>query len=465
MTLATGGTKLRASVLYGGLVAAFLVVAIDPARADSTERIDLETNGGQLATLHGFVLSRDGHFAFVAGQTKDPRATCDTFFVRDLTTGHTSCARLNLPARFGVAVRLAGASFSGRFVLLQVQPERNTGALLIWDRDTGETDQIDIHPDGLPSDEPGPAAVSADGRFVAFTAARRRPDETEPRCVEGVSRCNDVYLRDRARQTTERVSVAWRGGDPDGSSGDPSVSDDGRFVAFGSTAGDIVPGNAKACDSEPIAVRCTPDVSLWDRHRGASIKVIKPSGFRRRNTGARGVLDPSGRFVDYVVALPTTVSESAGGQRLYRYDVARRTTRFLFRAPDEGIVDLPVSADARFVAFAAPYLGPPYMFLGLEVRNRVQGLFLRDRFAGSVRQIDVAPDGSPPMSSRLTAVGTPARPTVDFAGISASGGVVAFTSDAANLVMDDTNGTTDAFVRYIDGAMPRSGTQPESAGW
>jgi Tol biopolymer transport system component len=72
-------------------------------------------------------------------------------------------------------------------------------------------------------------SVSADGRFVAFAseATELVPGDT--------NNTGDVFVRDRQSGTTERVSVATSGVQGSSNSGDPSISADGRFVAFGAS--------------------------------------------------------------------------------------------------------------------------------------------------------------------------------------------------------------------------------------
>ena len=100
---------------------------------------------------------------------------------------------------------------------------------------------------GVPGDDASTAAaVSGDGRFVAFWSSAST-------LVAGdTNGTTDVFVRDRQTQTTERVSVdslerQSAGGDafgsPDTSFGRPAISGDGRFVAFASTAINLVKGD------------------------------------------------------------------------------------------------------------------------------------------------------------------------------------------------------------------------------
>ncbi|MGH9026336.1 MAG: TolB family protein [Acidimicrobiia bacterium] len=82
----------------------------------------------------------------------------------------------------------------------------------------------------------GPA-LSADGRYAAFTSSM-------PNLVTGDGNgVADVFVRDRQAGTTERISVATGGGEAHGESRTPVISNGGRFVAFVSSATDLVSGD------------------------------------------------------------------------------------------------------------------------------------------------------------------------------------------------------------------------------
>src|SRR5690348_3425787 len=81
------------------------------------------------------------------------------------------------------------------------------------------------------------AAISADGRFVAFQSAA---SNLVPGNTNGVS---DVFVRDLQTGTTERVSVDSTGTPGNGASEAPSLSGDGALVAFQSQATNLVTGD------------------------------------------------------------------------------------------------------------------------------------------------------------------------------------------------------------------------------
>src|SRR5438477_435698 len=83
----------------------------------------------------------------------------------------------------------------------------------------------------------GNASISADGRFVAFMSSASN-------LVAGdTNGSDDIFVRDRQSGTTERMSVATGGAQGNNSSYLPSISADGRFVAFASTAFNLVAGD------------------------------------------------------------------------------------------------------------------------------------------------------------------------------------------------------------------------------
>ena len=86
------------------------------------------------------------------------------------------------------------------------------------------------------SDSNSPS-ISADGRFVAFNsfASNLVPEDTNGK--------TDIFVRDLSTNTTTLVSLDSAGNQGNGFSNSPSISADGRFVAFESTASNLVPGD------------------------------------------------------------------------------------------------------------------------------------------------------------------------------------------------------------------------------
>src|SRR5438034_10197039 len=94
-------------------------------------------------------------------------------------------------------------------------------------------------------------AISADGRFVAFSShASNLVSGDTNTCVGSTTipgSCEDVFVHDLATSTTTRVSVDSAGQQADGLSESRSLSANGRYVAFDSVATNLVPGDNNTC--------------------------------------------------------------------------------------------------------------------------------------------------------------------------------------------------------------------------
>jgi len=121
---------------------------------------------------------------------------------------------------------------------------------------TGRVSVSDVQGNGASSNP----SISADGRFVAFqsSASNLAPGDTNSDI--------DVFVHDRSTVTTERVSLASSGTQGNASSYDPSISSDGRFVAFYSFATNLV-----ASDTNGFR-----DVFLRDRNASGFTSVCHP---------------------------------------------------------------------------------------------------------------------------------------------------------------------------------------------
>ena len=115
----------------------------------------------------------------------------------------------------------------------------------------------------------GDPSISTDGRYVAF-------DSLASNLVLGdTNGLEDVFVRDRLTGTTERVSISTGGTEGNGFSAIPSISADGRYVAFESVASNLVPGDTNG----------TRDVFVRDRQTGTTQRVsIDSSGVQMVGT-------------------------------------------------------------------------------------------------------------------------------------------------------------------------------------
>jgi Tol biopolymer transport system component len=122
--------------------------------------------------------------------------------------------------------------------------------IFLHDRLTGETERVSMSMGGGQSDGAGHgASLSADGRYVTFSSSATNLVAAD---ANGVT---NAFVRDRVARTTHLVSVPTRGTPADGDSYDSVLSADGRFVAFDSQAGNLVPGDTGGEDYEDVFIR------------------------------------------------------------------------------------------------------------------------------------------------------------------------------------------------------------------
>jgi Tol biopolymer transport system component len=271
--------------------------------------------------------------------------------------------------------------------------------------------------------------ISDDGRYVAFVS--------DAALVAGDANGeSDVYLRDTFAGTTALVSVADDGSAAGGVSGVPSMSADGRRVAFISAADGVVAGDADG-------VR-----DLFVRDLDGDVTTIASVADDESPTAsaitAAGGISADGEHAVFVSAESTLAAGDSGSFRdVFVRDLTAGTTTLVSLADDESLggahVDLSstsaagskISADGNRVVFYSSATN-----LVADDGNGARDCFVRDVAAATTRRINVSATGSESAEACHT------NPT-----ISADGSTVAFSSAAGDLVAGDANGVLDVFVR------------------
>ena len=264
-------------------------------------------------------------------------------------------------------------------------------------------------------------SISADGRYVAFhsSASNLVGDDTNS--------VYDVFVRDRLAGTTERVSVSSAGGEGNLDSAYLSISADGRYVAFWSAAGNLVENDANGY----------ADIFVHDRDSGSTIRVsISSAGVEANAQSAAPAISADGLYVAFESSATNLVGSDTNGMwDVFVHDRVAGTTERISISSAEiegnyGSGWASVSADGRYVAFwsVASNLVP-------GDTNATSDVFVRDRDAGTVERVSV---------SSAEAQGNAGS---GRSSINADGSYVAFSSDASDLVVGDGNGRSDIFVR------------------
>jgi Tol biopolymer transport system component len=238
-------------------------------------------------------------------------------------------------------------------------------------------------------------AISQDGRFVVF---RSDANDLVAGDTNGVT---DVFVRDRQSGTTECASVDSGGVSANGASSDAAISADGRFVAFTSTATNLVPGTS-------IVAR---RVFLRDLQSGTTELVSVRIGGADADAESYGPsLSADGRFAAFTSWLPDLAAGDTNGRAdVFVRDRQAGTTEIASlgdsgQLGNEDCLLATISPDGNFVAFesAAADLVPA------DTNGFMVDVFLRDRVAATTDLVSVSTSGA---QGRSTPTGRPFRPT------------------------------------------------------
>jgi Tol biopolymer transport system component len=279
----------------------------------------------------------------------------------------------------------------------------------------------------------GPS-ISADGRFVVF-----KSDATNL-VVGSTNGARSIYLKDTQTGETRRVSFSSEGVNGNKDSDNPVISGNGRFVAFDSTATNLVSGdtNNQCLSTSGANVNCT-DVFIKDLESGATRLVsATAAGGQGNRESQRPAISADGRFVAFISAATNLVTGDSNGKNdVFLKDMQTGIINRVSVAADgtegnEHSVMPAISADGRFVAFRTQ----SSTFVAGDSSSGMD-VFVKDTQTGALTCVSTSSSG---------ARGDGASGLNSLA-ISANGRFVAFESGAANLVPDDTNGKRDVFLK------------------
>ncbi|SDZ16281.1 WD40-like Beta Propeller Repeat [Amycolatopsis xylanica] len=298
------------------------------------------------------------------------------------------------------------------------------------------------------NDSSSDPATSADGRYVVFAsyATNFIPGNTNG--------SQGIYVKDTVSGVISHASAAANGTQADADSEGPSISADGRYVAFSSLAANLVPGDTNGAR----------DIFVKDIRTGAIVKAStaasdfatisadgKHVSFRsgtnayvkNLDTGELKLivatapatpypLSADGRFAVFTTTGALVAGDTNGKSDVYLKDLQTGTlTRISTTATGGqstgGATAPAISADGRFAAFesAAADLVP-------ADTNGASDVFVKDLAKGTIRIGAVAANGATTEPK-----------------LSADGRYLAFASSATNLVPGDTNGVSDVFVKDL----------------
>lgn len=297
----------------------------------------------------------------------------------------------------------------------------NESDIYVRDRLAGTIERVSIAGNGTQGNGSSLApSISGDGRYVAFQSFSTN-------LVTGdTNNAADIFVYDRQANTIERVSLTISAGQSNGPSSQPSISSDGRYITFQSSATNLVPGDTNTLS----------DVFVYDRIAHSIERVsVGPSNTQSDDQSLNPVISGDGRFVAFESFATNLVAGDTNGQAdIFVYDrVAKTTERVNLSTTGLQANNFSarpsLSADGRYVAFESSATN-----LASNADNGQSNIYVYDRLAKALDWVSATGTGG---------AGNSASTAADISG---DGLTVAFQSNASDLVSGDTNGTQDVFV-------------------
>ncbi len=322
------------------------------------------------------------------------------------------------------------------------------GGVFVRDTHGGTTAAVSLRTNGTVDDSADTPAISGDGRFVAFVS------DTKDVVPGGNGKFSQVFLRDRTLGVTTRVSTKTNGNQASDDSDKPSLSRDGRYIAFESDSPGLVAGDFNGWT----------DVFVRDRVTNTTKRVsLMSTGAEAFLGGESPSISSNGKMVAFVSFDSLTSNDTNFSPDVYLRNLSANTTTLVSVATNGTIANdastAPgISGNGRFVVFTSAATNLD----GIADTNAGTDVFVRDLVAGTTQRVSLSSTGG-------LAHGAAIRP-----GISSNGRFVSYESTAADAVAGDTNGVPDTFVYdrntglttrmstdQSGAQLPAGGTQPE----
>ncbi|MEO8611821.1 MAG: hypothetical protein ABI690_28235 [Chloroflexota bacterium] len=411
-------------------------VASDGTQADSFPFADIEP-----------VISGEGRYVVFESTattlvSNDNNGKSD-IFLHDRQTCQTS--RISMAADDGETngdSYRPGISPNGRWIVFSSKASNvvandtnNALDTFLFVRQTEQMTRISVASDGSQANNqpnitligigPQGEQISSDGRFVLFSS------EATNLVANDTNNILDVFIRDTQLSQTTRVSVATDGSQANGGSGANSISQDGRYIVFQSTANNLVAG-----DSNNL-----PDIFVRDLQLGqTSLISVASDGTQTNQISENATISNDGRYV----AFGSVASNLVTGDTNNIIDTFVRD-RQIGQTVRISVSSTGTQANGNFAGFV-PHISANgrYVIFTSDSSNLVDNdtngkpdVFMFDRLTAQTKRVSLAGDGGQGNGG------------INIADISDNGSLVVFSSTAPNLVSDDTNNIYDVFVAQI----------------
>jgi len=358
-------------------------------------------------------------------------------FLRDRASNTTTLVSFNLAGTGGGNGNSVpfGISTNGQFVLFEsaasnlvANDTNNAQDIFVRDLINGTTTLVSVNTNGWSGGgESRDPAMTPDGRYVTFASAA---SDLVPGDANGIP---DIFVRDQQSNTTTLVSVGATStgiSSPAGSSETPEITPDGRYVAFYSTATNLVPG--VTTPGEVYVRDLVAGNTIWASANARALFQSVTGG--TNEVSCNFSISTNGQFVAFEACTNPPSGYALRGIIL-RYNVQSGFTDLVYSNAAElvesfeSIHNLDMTPDGRFIAFVAN-VG------NTSLTNTA--IYLWDAQTGSNTLV------SPDLNT-----GLPANGICDSPVVSTNGQYVAFLYSGTNLVLNPLNGQYHMYLRDV----------------
>ena len=345
----------------------------------TTECVSLSSSGGHAFTGGDYPsISADGRMVVFRSQgrlTPNDQNFDFDIYVRDRLLGTTVCVSVDMNG-FAAGANGGTISSDGRYAgfwsdasTIVPGDTNHVGDVFVRDLLNGVTTRVSVSWTGAEADNASDSpCISRDGRCVAFASYATN-------LVSGSTLNRNIFLYDLQTGTIDWISRTWTGGQANGNSYMPFVTEDGRFVAFSSEASNLVPGDGNG----------TVDAFLFDRQTGILERTsLTGSGTETNGASLAGPVSEDGRFSVFESDGDTLVPDDKNGDRDIfvkdrRTGATERVSVGFDGVEGDRLSTYPsMTSDGRLIVFTslADNLVP-------GDRNSFTDIFLRDRTGGT----------------------------------------------------------------------------------
>ncbi|NOQ63187.1 MAG: DUF4214 domain-containing protein [Methyloprofundus sp.] len=410
--------------------------ALSPANAATTTLISSSTSAttGDWSSLNASI-SADGRFiAFESSATdivNNDHNHLKDIFIRDTLENTTQLISRNSSGTQANDISHSPAiSADGRYVTyvskasnLSSDDQAYSDDIFVYDRITRITSRVSKENSSAQGKfESGSInpTISADGHYISYESSNTNL------VADDNNAANDIFVYDRLTAATTRISVDSSGNQASDSSHFPSISADGRYITFSSSAFDLVSNDHNASD----------DIFVYDQATGQqSLVSINAAGEQADNHSILPSISADGRYIAFNSTASNLVdndTNDASDVFVYNRKLAtqqRVSLNDAFQQANNDSFGASISANGRYVTFFSSASN-----LTSDDHNIDKDIFAYD--TQNKQQTLISINSSSEQADDKN----------DWPTISATGQYIAFTSSASNLIENDLNNSNDIFV-------------------